>query len=186
MSRFELSDTVSTRVRPAGRQRNRRPRVAEREAVGQVLRKHQVDAVVNRDDRLAGDERRQHVVRRVKQRDALAPQRQRNAELLGRGIVAGRFRNAPGSSRRATRHNACVGRRGRNDELGLPIEPRELPQQVADVGADAEVVQLPGVDANAHELMILGGQRAEGRGRRASGRGRTGRGRRAEGGGRRA
>ena len=28
--------------------------------------------------------------------------------------------------------------------------PRQLPQQVADVGADAVVVQLPGVDGDAH------------------------------------
>ena len=35
------------------RQRDRRPRVGERQAVRQVLRKHQVDAVVDRDDRPA-------------------------------------------------------------------------------------------------------------------------------------
>ena len=35
------------------------------------------------------------------------------------------------------------------------IDARELPQQVADVGADAEVVELPRVDRDSHALPIL-------------------------------
>ena len=34
--------------------------------------------------------------------------------------------------------------------LRVVIDPRELPQEVADVGADPEVVELSGVDADAH------------------------------------
>src|SRR5262249_31994138 len=37
-----------------------------------------------------------------------------------------------------------------DDEIGVAIEARKLPQQVPDVGADAEVVQLAGVYANPH------------------------------------
>ena len=53
MSRFELSDTVSTRVARRAAIAIDASRVAQREAVRQVLRKHQVDAVVNGDDRAA-------------------------------------------------------------------------------------------------------------------------------------
>ncbi len=57
-----LRDGQHARRAPRG-QRHRRLGVAERQPVRQVLRKHQVDAVVNRDDRSARHERRQHVVR---------------------------------------------------------------------------------------------------------------------------
>ena len=36
------------------------------------------------------------------------------------------------------------------DILGRLIDPGQLLQQVADVGADAEVVQFPGVDPDSH------------------------------------
>ena len=128
-------------------------RVAERQRVGQVLRKHQMDAVVNRDDRLAPDERRQHVVRCVKQRHALALERERNLQLFGDRIVAGRLGHGPqvvteGRDRRG------ILRAAQHHEVGVAIEPRQLPEQIADVGADAEIVQLPRVDADAHLDMI--------------------------------
>ena len=50
---------------PGGRS-HLRPRVRQRAALGQVLRKAQVDAVVNRHHRAARRQRRQHVVRLVK------------------------------------------------------------------------------------------------------------------------
>ena len=34
--------------------------------------------------------------------------------------------------------------------LGIRVEPRELLQQVPDIGADAEVVQFSGIDGHAH------------------------------------
>ena len=70
MSRFELSDTVSTRVARRAASAIDARAYASASAVRQVLRKHQVDAVVDRDDRSARHERRQHVVRRVEQRHA--------------------------------------------------------------------------------------------------------------------
>ena len=99
--------------RAAGRQPNRRARVREREPVRQVLRKHQVDAVVDRDDRRATDERRQHIVRRVKQRDALALHRQRNRESARRSSSCPPSPAPPGSSRPATPAPATSSRRHR-------------------------------------------------------------------------
>ena len=34
--------------------------------------------------------------------------------------------------------------------LCVPVDVRELTQQIPDVGADAEIVKLPRVDADAH------------------------------------
>ena len=52
-------------------ERGSRERVAE--TVSKVLREHQVNAVVNRDDAARRRQRGQHVVRRVKQIELLAP-----------------------------------------------------------------------------------------------------------------
>ena len=63
--------------------------------------------------------------------------------------TAARRRCRRGSSRRARQRP-----RGRSaadqDVLGLAVDPRELPQDVPDVGADAEVVELAGIDGDAH------------------------------------
>ena len=69
--------------RPMRGQRDRRARVRIGQLVRQVLRKHQMNAVVDRHDRPARDERRQHVVWRVKERDPFTPERKRDPELLG-------------------------------------------------------------------------------------------------------
>ena len=55
-----------------GRGPQRRPRVRVTETIRQVLREAQVDAIVNRDDRATGRQRRQDVMRRMKQVDVLA------------------------------------------------------------------------------------------------------------------
>ena len=130
-----------------------------------------MDAVVDRDDRSAGDERRQHVVRRVEERDAFTPERQRDPELLADRIVARGFRHGPEILAERAKRLAVVGP-GEHDKLGLTIEPRQVPQQVADVRADAEIVQLPRVYADAHRDMILS---RSGRSGRSGGSGRLGR-----------
>ncbi len=61
---------------------HRATRVDVAQAIGQVLRKHQVDAVVNGDHRVAPGRRRQHVMRLVHEIHALARQPPRNPELL--------------------------------------------------------------------------------------------------------
>ena len=74
-------------------QRAARVRVAE--PAGQVLRKAQVDAVVDRHDRAARRQRRQHVVRRVEQVDPLAAQIERQRELLAHRVVRRALGNGP-------------------------------------------------------------------------------------------
>ena len=38
------------------------------------------------------------------------------------------------------------------DVFGLAVETRQLAEDVADVGADAEIVQFPGINRDAHAL----------------------------------
>src|SRR5262249_5497883 len=132
---------------------DRRPRVGEREPAGQVLREHQVDAIVNRDYRSRPDQRRKHVMWRVKQRDPLTPERERDANLFVQRVVGRRLRDGPKvfSERR---QRLAVGRPAENHVLGLTIESGELPQQVPDIGADAEIMQLAGIYADPHARMI--------------------------------
>ena len=96
-------------IGPPGRRAHLRPCVGKRRPVGQVLRKAQVDAVVDRHDRSAHRQRRQHVVRLVQHVRARAHQGPGNRDLLaqrvgGRGVdlhaevVAERQRTARGRS----------------------------------------------------------------------------------------
>ena len=85
----------------------------------------------------------------MKERHAFAPERERDLQLLGDRVVAGRFGHGPEILSERRQRLAILGP-AEHHELGLAIEPRQLPQQVADVGADAEVVQLAGVDADPH------------------------------------
>ncbi len=83
-----------------------------------------------------------------------APERQRNPELLGERVVAGRFgHGAEVLAERLRAHGRVLGP-AEQHELGVVVETRQLPQQVPDVGADAEIVQLPRVDADAHLDII--------------------------------
>ena len=79
MSRFEASETVRMRFERCVATHSDAARVGVAEPVREVLRKPQVDAVVDGHDRLARRQRRQDVVRRVEQVGALAPQVERNA-----------------------------------------------------------------------------------------------------------
>ena len=139
---------------PVGAVRGRpqlRLRVGVGEPVRQVLREHQVDAVVDRHDRPAVNQRRQDVVRRVEQVDVLAPQRHRDAELLARSSRA-----AP-ARRRARKFPAGDGdllavlRPAEQHVLRVLVDPAQLADQVPDVGADPEVVVLPDVDGDTHQ-----------------------------------
>src|SRR3990172_10169155 len=102
-------------------------------------------------------------MRGVKQRHAFASERQGDLPLLSERIIAGRLGDGPEIL--AQRGEGLrVARRAEEDELGLPIEPRQLPQQIPDIGADAEVAQLSRVYTDAHGLMIPAGLRIEGGG----------------------
>ena len=88
-------------------------------------------------------------MRGMEQRDVLTLERQRDLELLGDRVVGGRFRDRPKVlAERAERRS--IGRPAEQHELGVMIQPRQLPQQVANIGPDSEIVQLAGVDADAH------------------------------------
>ena len=115
--------------RAVRREPHRRARVGVAQAVRQVLRKAQVNAVVDRDHRAARRQRRQHVMRRVKEVGPLAPQIQRQRPAArarnSRPIVRARH----GSSRRAPRRRhgprrgtgrctRCNRRDGRGDAAG--------------------------------------------------------------------
>ena len=95
-----VNDVVFRRVRhrqhpsrSPRRQPHDGPGVDERGAVRQVLRKPQMNAVVDRDDVRAPHQRRDDVVRRVKEIDARSPHRNRHAQLFANGIVARAFRD---------------------------------------------------------------------------------------------
>ena len=103
-------------------------------------------------------------MRRVKERDALALQCQRDPDLLGEGIVPRGLGDRPEIlPQRGER--LAVFRTAQHDELGLAIESRKVPQQVPDVCADAEVVQLAGIYADPHVGMISGQGGQDGQGR---------------------
>ena len=156
MSRFELSDTVRIARGAAGRHRNRGARVAKRQAVRQVLREHQVDAVVDRDDRSARHERRQHIVRRVEERHAFAPERERNLASARRSSSCPPIRRPRRKFSPSVISAAHILGTAEQDVLGLLVQTRQVPKQIADVGADAEIVKFPGIDADSHAVMIAG------------------------------
>src|SRR5262245_46846881 len=113
-----------------------------------------MNAVVNRHDRSRTYGDGQHVVRRMKHVWLFAHQHEWNVELL-RYRVIGRwfqhgaevFAERPGDS-----HVQLVAEQ---DVLVLSIDAREMPQEVADVGADPEIVEFSGIDGNFHWSLIL-------------------------------
>src|SRR5262249_25578238 len=139
--------------RPFRRHGDRSPRVGEREAVGQVLRKHQVNAVVDGHNGSTRHERRQYVMWRVKQSDLFTPERQGQLDLLGDRVVAGRFDHGPEVFAQRIERLAIVATAEEN-EFRVVIDAGKMAQQIPDVGADAEVVQLAGVYADSHALDL--------------------------------
>ena len=110
---------------------------------------------MNRDDGLRRRQRGQHVVRRVKQVEPLAPDGERNRDLLRDRVMPGAIRDGAKvfaeRRRDARRPAACV-----NSTYSVCRSMfGELAQQIPDVGADAEIVQLSGVDANAHGVILV-------------------------------
>ncbi len=88
-------------------------------------------------------------MRRVKDVGPLARQHPRHVNLLAQRVVGRGFEHRPevGPERR---RNAEVALLAEQHVVGVVVEPGELAQQVADVGADAEVVQLARVDGDSH------------------------------------
>ena len=91
----------------------------------------------------------QHVVRCVVDVGPLAAQDPRHVNLLAERVV-GRWLAHAAEVRPELRRDAQVRLTAQQDVLGVAIDPRELSQKVADVGPDAEVVELPRVDRDSH------------------------------------
>jgi hypothetical protein len=83
-----------------------------------------------------------------------AAQIHRQRELLGDGVGAGRLDHRP-EARPQLFNRVAVGALAEDHVLVDRVLPRQLPQQVADVGADAVVAELAAVDGYAHRLTAL-------------------------------
>jgi hypothetical protein len=91
----------------------------------------------------------------VEERDSLPSERKRNPDLLGDGIGAGRLD-----------HRAKIGPErsevgdilstAEEYELRVLVEPRQVAQEIPDVRTDPEVVELSGIDSDAHREIIAG------------------------------
>ena len=97
---------------------------------------------------------RQHVVRRVEQIRLLPAQVERQRDLLAHRVLRRPCRNRPEVLAELGRERGVLVT-AQDDVFVLLIQPREVAQQVADVGADPVVAQLPGVDGDSHANRIL-------------------------------
>ena len=130
-----------------------RARVAIRQPIRQVLREHQVDAVVDGDHGLAGRQRRQHVMRAVEQIDPLPGEACRDVDLLHHRIGFGGLHDGPKVRPQPAQRLAVVGS-AEQDVLRLCVQPGQLAQQILDVGANPEVMEFPGVDRDPHNISL--------------------------------
>src|SRR6187549_352460 len=108
---------------------------------------------MNRDDRPSTHRRRQDVMRRMKHVRLLAAQRPRHVNLLANRIVGRWFEDGPEVRAELIRY-AEVGLLAEEDVLVVTIDPREVAEKVPDVGADAEIMELSGIDRDSHLPMI--------------------------------
>jgi hypothetical protein len=79
----------------------------------------------------------------------LAPQDPRHVNLLAQRVVWRRLPHAA-EVRPELGGDAHIGFTAEQDVFSIAIDARELSQQIADVGPDAEIVDLPRVDRDAH------------------------------------
>jgi hypothetical protein len=94
----------------------------------------------------------------MEQTDALALERPGYRDLLREGVVLrGRGDRSEVVAERT--QNLSVLGPAEQHEFGVAIQSRQLPEQIANVGADPKIVELPSVYADAHGLIILRGGR---------------------------
>jgi hypothetical protein len=136
-------------VRSVGRGPQLQLGVGVGQAPGQILREHQVDAVVDRHHGPAVNRRREHVVRRMEEVDVLPQQCHRDADLLADRIRDGRLDDRT-EVRTRDLDPPVVLRPAQQHVLRGPVDAPQVVDQVPDVGADAKVVVLPDVDGDAH------------------------------------
>ncbi len=156
MSSFEASDTVRIAIRPVRRGPQLQLGVGVGQPPGQVLREHQVDAVVDRHHRPAVHQRRQHVVRRVEEVDALPATASSGCGPARRSSTGGRLDDRPEVRAELPGDPRVVLRPAQQHVLGRPVDARQLVEQVPDVGADAEVVVPSGRRWRCARLMHSG------------------------------
>ncbi len=96
-----------------------------REPAGEILREHQVDAVVNRHDRTAPRGDGQHVMRLVHELHAFAREQPAARESARRWNTAARFRTTARKFWPKLRDHRHIRRPDRDDVLGLLIDSRE-------------------------------------------------------------
>ena len=114
-----------------------------------------MNAIVDGNDGLARHQRRQHVVGGVKQVDPLSPKIQRHADLFAERIVAGPFRDGPEVVPEALERRN-VWRLAEKHVLSRLVDPREMSQQVPDIGTYAVVPEFASVDGDSRGHGILG------------------------------
>jgi len=112
-----------------------------------------MDTVVNGHDRRAADGRGQDVVRRVVDVWTLAVEHQGHVNLFAKRIVGRGLAHNP-EIRSELRGHAQIRLAAQQDVLGVPIDAGELTQEIADVGPDPEVVELPRVDRDSHREAL--------------------------------
>src|SRR6266581_4756427 len=123
--------------------------VAPGHPAGQVLGEEQVDAVVDGDDRWDAAEQRPHVVGRVKEVRPQPPQLQGDRNVLSQAIAPGVVDDGDEVLGQVAESGLVGG--VTEDEVGrVPVEAREMADQIADVRADPVVPPLSRVDRDLH------------------------------------
>ena len=89
-------------------------------------------------------------MRRVVDVRSLPCEHVRNTDLLAQGVVRRRLPHSTEIVAKLGR-NAHIGIPAEEDVFRVPIDPREVPQQISDVRADPEIMQLPYIDGHAHQ-----------------------------------
>ena len=88
-------------------------------------------------------------MRLVQEMGAFAHQAERNANLFANRVRPRALGHAA-EVRPELRRHVHILRPAQKDVLGLLIEPRQPAHHIANVGADAEVMELPRVDRDSH------------------------------------
>jgi hypothetical protein len=89
----------------------------------------------------------------VEQIDPLAREAHGDVDLFHHRIRFSRLDDGAEVRAEAAQRLAVVGL-AEQDVLRLRVQPRQVAQQVLDVGANTEVMELPGVDRDPHNTPL--------------------------------
>ena len=139
-------------LRPLGSHGHHRARVQVRGPIRQVLREPQMNAVVNRHDVGSRRQRRDHVVRGMEEVHPCPPQVEGHGQLFLDRIVTGRLDERLETGTLGPEGLGVL--RPAEQHVGVSaVIPGKFAQDVADVRADAVVVQFPRVDGYSHDVL---------------------------------